>query len=89
MDCFKVVFWTGLGGFFASLFGIFLAAGLWWPLSFSWEPSQDHYLIPPYPIPAYLDIGFGIIAIIVGIASIGLMIASGIKAILSYGESAR
>ena len=80
------LFEIGLGGFFSSLFGIVVAVALWWQLSFDWDPDEN--LFPPYSIPAYLDIGFGILAIVVGVVSIGLMIASGIKAIVSYVKSA-
>ncbi len=80
------LFWTGLGGFFASLVGVFLAVVLWWRLAFDWQPDEN--LAPPYPIPAYLDMGLGILSIVVGVLSIGLMIASGIKAALFHGKSA-
>jgi hypothetical protein len=72
---------VGLAGFFVSLFGIILAALLWWPLAFDWDSDK-------VPIPAYFDIGFGIIAALGVIASIVTMIASGILAVLSYGKSA-
>jgi len=75
------LFCVGGVGFFVSLACVILAALLWWPLAFSWE--SDHL-----PIPAYFDIGFGIIGILGVIASVVVIIASGIKALLSHGKPA-
>jgi hypothetical protein len=80
------LFKIGFRGFYGSLIGVVFAVIMWWPLSFDWDPDDN--LFPPYSIPAYLDLGFGGLAIIIGLVSVGLMIASGIKAILSYGKSA-
>ena len=74
---FRVV---ALAGFLVFLAGMILAALLWWPLAFDWDSDK-------LPIPAYFDIGFGIIAALGVVAFIITMIVSGIMAILSLSFS--
>jgi hypothetical protein len=75
----KRLFKTSVVSFFLSLAGIVLAVFLWWPLAFSWDSDS-------LPIPAYIDIGFGIIGMTVGVLSVVVMLISGFIVLYSHAR---
>jgi hypothetical protein len=75
------LFWISSAGFILSLVVVGIAGLLWWPLAFDWDSDK-------LPIPAYIDVGVGIVGAVTGVLSIIVMIISGTKALLSHERPA-
>ena len=70
-----------LVSFILSLVVLGIALLLWWPLAFDWDSDK-------LPIPAYIDVGVGIVSAVTGALSIIVMIILGAKALLSHERPA-